>query len=155
MKGWGRRARLFCNDKWREARCGVVNVQGWNTKTSWFGKTSRTVGRKSTTTTTVISFILTREIFLHLYRHGDRFYNRYINKTEKRYLDDDDTGMKPKHFLQRGSRYTSGCDPIQKFWDRYRKIARDNFGRKRKGLAAEAGGWQAGGDAQVVGASKW
>ena len=40
--------------------------------------------------------------------------------------------MKPKHFLQRGTRYTSGCDPIQKVWDRYRKIARDNFGRKRK-----------------------
>ena len=29
----------------------------------------------------VISFILTKQIFLHLFRHGDRFYNRYINKT--------------------------------------------------------------------------
>ena len=29
-------------------------------------------------------------------------------------------------------RYTSGCDPTQKMWDRYRKIARDKFGRKRK-----------------------
>ena len=29
-------------------------------------------------------------------------------------------------------RYTSGCDPIQQFWDRDRKTARENFGRKRK-----------------------
>ena len=28
--------------------------------------------------------------------------------------------------------YTSGCDPIQKMWDRYRKITGDNFGRKIK-----------------------
>ena len=26
----------------------------------------------------VISFILTKQIFLHLYCHGDRFYDRYI-----------------------------------------------------------------------------
>ena len=29
-------------------------------------------------------------------------------------------------------RYTSGCDPIQEMWDRYRKIARYNFGIKIK-----------------------
>ena len=29
-------------------------------------------------------------------------------------------------------RYTSGGDPIQEIWDRDRKIARDNFGRKIK-----------------------
>ena len=29
-------------------------------------------------------------------------------------------------------RYSPGYDPIQKIWDRYRKIARDNFGRKRE-----------------------
>ena len=29
-------------------------------------------------------------------------------------------------------RYTSSCDPKQKMWDRYRKITRDNSGRKRK-----------------------
>ena len=29
-------------------------------------------------------------------------------------------------------RYTYGCDPIQNMWDRDRKIARDNFGRKIK-----------------------
>ena len=28
--------------------------------------------------------------------------------------------------------YTSGFDPVQQMWDRDRKIARDNFGRKRK-----------------------
>ena len=29
-------------------------------------------------------------------------------------------------------RYTPGGDPIQEMWDRDRKIARYNFGRKRK-----------------------
>ena len=29
-------------------------------------------------------------------------------------------------------RYTSGCDPIQKMWDRARKIAGDNFGKNIK-----------------------
>ena len=29
-------------------------------------------------------------------------------------------------------RYTSGSDPIHQMWDRDRKIARDNFCRKRK-----------------------
>ena len=28
--------------------------------------------------------------------------------------------------------YTPGYDPMQKMWDRDRKIARDNFGKKRK-----------------------
>ena len=31
----------------------------------------------------VISSILTRQIFPHFYRHGDRFYNWYINKIDK------------------------------------------------------------------------
>ena len=29
-------------------------------------------------------------------------------------------------------RYTYGCDPKHQFWDRDRKISRDNFVRKRK-----------------------
>ena len=40
--------------------------------------------------------------------------------------------MKPKHFLQRGMRYTSGCGQIQQMWERDRKTAIENFGRKRK-----------------------
>ena len=40
--------------------------------------------------------------------------------------------MKPKYFLLRGMRYKSSCDPIQGMLDRDKKIARDNFGRKRK-----------------------
>ena len=40
--------------------------------------------------------------------------------------------MKPKHFLQRGMRYTPGYDPIQVMWDRDMKMERDHFGRKRK-----------------------
>ena len=40
--------------------------------------------------------------------------------------------MKPNHLLQRGLRYTYGYDPIQEMWYRNSKIARDNFGRKRK-----------------------
>ena len=31
----------------------------------------------------VISFVLTKTIFLHFFRHGYRFYKRYINTTEK------------------------------------------------------------------------
>ena len=34
--------------------------------------------------------------------------------------------------LQIGMRYTPSYDTIQKIWGRYRKIARDGFGRKRK-----------------------
>ena len=52
--------------------------------------------------------------------------------NRKTYLDDNGTGVKPKNFLQRGMRYTSGYDPIQQIWDRNWKIARDNFGRKIK-----------------------
>ena len=33
-----------------------------------------------------ISFILTEIFFLHFYCHGDRFYNRYINKTDKKII---------------------------------------------------------------------
>ena len=40
--------------------------------------------------------------------------------------------MKPKKILQRGTRYTSGCDPIKQMWDRDGKIAREKFGRKIK-----------------------
>ena len=32
----------------------------------------------------VISFILTKEIFLHFFRHGNRFYNRYLNSVDKK-----------------------------------------------------------------------
>ena len=50
----------------------------------------------------VISLILTKQIFLHFYRHEDWFYDQYINKTDKtKYLDDDGSGMKPKHFFHK------------------------------------------------------
>ena len=44
----------------------------------------------------IISFILTKQIFLHLFQHRDRVYNRYINTTDKKNIDDDGTGAKPK-----------------------------------------------------------
>ena len=31
----------------------------------------------------LISFILTKKIFLHLFCHGNRFFNGYINETDK------------------------------------------------------------------------
>ena len=81
----------------------------------------------------IISFILIKQIFINFFRHGDRFYNRYINTTDiLKYLDDDGSGVKPKHLLQMRMRYTSGGDIIQEMWNRDRKIARENFGRKRK-----------------------
>ena len=55
----------------------------------------------------VISFILSKRIFLHFSCHGDRFYNQYINKIDrKRYLDDNDTGMKPYFFTKRNDIHT-------------------------------------------------
>ena len=79
----------------------------------------------------VISFILTKQIFLNVYCHGDWFYNQYIDKIDKtKYLNDDGTGVKQKHFKKTGMGCSSGYDPIQQMWDRDRKIARDNFGRK-------------------------
>ena len=57
--------------------------------------------------------------------------NISMKQTNKN-VDDDGTGVKPKHFLLRGIRYKSRCDQIQQMWDRDRKIARDKFGRKRK-----------------------
>ena len=64
---------------------------------------------------------------------GIGFYELYINKTYRlTYLDDGGNGLKPKHFLPSRMIYTSGGDAIQEMWYRYRKIARDNFGRKRK-----------------------
>ena len=44
----------------------------------------------------VIYFIL-KKIILHLFRHGDRFYNRYINTADKKKnLDEDGSGVKQK-----------------------------------------------------------
>ena len=40
--------------------------------------------------------------------------------------------MKPKHFLQIITGCISFGDPIHELWDKDRKIARDNFGKKRK-----------------------
>ena len=42
----------------------------------------------------VIPFIFTTQIFFYLYRHGDGFYKRYINKISKtKYLDHDGSGV--------------------------------------------------------------
>ena len=44
----------------------------------------------------VISFILTKQIFLHFYRHKNQFYDRYLNSVNKKNsIDDDDSGEKP------------------------------------------------------------
>ena len=32
----------------------------------------------------VISFILTKQIFLHFFRHGNQFYDRYLNSVDKK-----------------------------------------------------------------------
>ena len=81
----------------------------------------------------VISFILKKEIFLQFFRHGDQFYNQCINTTDKKKsLDDDGSEVKPKYFLQRGMRCISFGDPLHELWYIDRKIARYNFGKKRK-----------------------
>ena len=73
----------------------------------------------------VISFILTKQIFLHLFRHGNQFYDRYLNLVDKKkYIDDDGSGEKPKLEFQRRLLKYSRCDPIWAMFDRDRKEAR-------------------------------
>ena len=51
-------------------------------------------------------FILTKQIFVHFFCREYRFYNRYINSAIKtKYLDDDGSGVKPKHFSQKQEKY--------------------------------------------------
>ena len=55
----------------------------------------------------VISFILTKQIFLHFFCHGDQFYKRYLNSVNKTiYIDDDGSGVKQNHALQRRMKNT-------------------------------------------------
>ena len=50
----------------------------------------------------VISFIISKQILEHLFCHGDRFYNQYINTTIRtKYIDDNGTGVKPKQFFSK------------------------------------------------------
>ena len=80
----------------------------------------------------LIPFIIKKPIFLYFHNRGDRFYNIYINKTDKtKNLDDDGTGVKTEHFLQKGMKCLPGYNPIQQIWDRDKKISRENFVRKR------------------------
>ena len=59
--------------------------------------------------------------------------DRYLNSVYKRkYRDDDGSGEKPNHALQRRMKKYSCCDPLQAMFDRDRKVAKQNFGRKRK-----------------------
>ena len=79
----------------------------------------------------VISFIRTKQIFLHFFRHGDRFYNQYINTVDRlNYIYDYGSEVKTKHFLQGRMRCTSFGDPLQAMWDIDRKTARICFGKK-------------------------
>ena len=80
----------------------------------------------------VISFILTKQIFLHFYRHANQFYDRYLDSINRNnYIDDDGSGEKPKLEIQRRFMKYSCCDLLQAMLDRYMKLARQNFGRKR------------------------
>ena len=61
----------------------------------------------------VISFILTKQNFLHFFRYGNQFYDRYLNLVDKfKYIDDDGSGEKPKLAFQRRLIIYSCCDPI-------------------------------------------
>ena len=81
----------------------------------------------------IIYFIHTKYIFLHFFRHGDQFYNRYINTADiKKYGDDGGSGVKPNHALQRSMKCIYFGDLLQEMFDRDRTMEKDNFGRKRK-----------------------
>ena len=46
----------------------------------------------------VLSFVLYKKIFLHFLHHGTNFYDKYINTDDrKQYIDDDGSGVFPKH----------------------------------------------------------
>ena len=63
----------------------------------------------------------------------NQFYDRYLNLVDKKkYIDDDGSGEKPKLAFQRRLIKYSFCDPIQAMFDRDRKEAKQNFGKKRK-----------------------
>ena len=81
----------------------------------------------------LISFILTKQIFLHFCRHQDQFYDRYLNLVNnKNYIDDEFSGGKPKlEIIRRHVKY-SCYNPLQSMLDIDFKVARQNFGRKRK-----------------------
>ena len=49
---------------------------------------------------------------------GTVFITDITIKQTKYYLDDDGTGVKPKHFLHRGMIYTPGYDPKQQMRDK-------------------------------------
>ena len=84
----------------------------------------------------VISFILTKQIFRHFYRHNNVFYDRYINSSNlKNYIDcDGEEHVNPKIRNKKRIRNFehSGYDPIQAMLDRNFKEKKQNFGRKRK-----------------------
>ena len=49
-------------------------------------------------TRAVIFITITKQIFMHFYCHGDRFYNQYSNKTIKtKYIENGVSRVKPKH----------------------------------------------------------
>ena len=76
----------------------------------------------------VIYFILTKQIFLHLYFHDDWFYNLYINKTiNTKYLDDNSSGAKPFFFTKTGIRCSFGYSSRSKMCDRHLKITKYIF----------------------------
>ena len=80
----------------------------------------------------LISFILKKQIFLHIFRHGNQFYDLYLNSVDKKiYIDDDGSSEKPKLEFQRRLLKFSCWYQIQKIFYRYRKEARQNFGKRK------------------------
>ena len=58
-----------------------------------------------------------------------------IKQTEKGILMIMILGCNQKK-IERGNRYSPGYDPVQKMWDRDRKIARYNSDRKRNSIGS-------------------
>ena len=69
----------------------------------------------------VIYFVLTKQIFLHFFYHGNRFYNRYLNSVDKKKIDDNGSGEKPKFSIQIRMIKYSFCDPLHAIFDRDKK----------------------------------
>ena len=72
--------------------------------------------------------------FLHFFCHGNQFYKLYLDSVDKKKcIDDDGSGEKPNVSLHRRMIKYSCFDPLQAMFDRDRRVAKENSGRKIKG----------------------
>ena len=74
-----------------------------------------------------------KQFFLISFVMGISFITDKNSKTRTKYLDDDGTGVKPKHFISKtGKKQNFGYNSRRKMLDRDPKKTIDNYARKIK-----------------------